>query len=268
MIVHTTLITAGPDHYWDSRSMYRRNSLALLFLLLSCMAADARGLRVIAEGFPTIAEVDVNGTLRGVGVDVLRAIAVKLKMPITISVVPWGRSLDQMQHGEADILIGPYPTPDRALYMDFSTQAIYRAKVALFALPGKQVDWNGDFSKLDGLRIGTTLAWYYGAKFQAQQPTLTIDPAIHQPDSFRMLLHDRVDLVITTESAAKATIDQLGIASQVVELTPLVDILEGHIGFSKAPDMRPVRLAFDKALDDLVADGSVARINQKYGRFY
>lgn len=248
--------------------MYRRNLLALLFLLLTWTTAEARGLRVIAEGFPTIAEVDAKGALSGVGVDVVRAIAAKLKMPITISVVPWGRSLEQMQHGEADILIGPYPTPERALYMDFSTQAIYRAKVALFALSGKHIDWQGDLSKLDGLRIGTTLAWYYGAKFQAQQPTLMIDPAIRQPDSFRMLLHDRVDLVITTESAANAAIDELGIAHQVVELTPLVDILEGHIGFSKAPDMQPVRLAFDKALNELVADGSVARINQKYGRFY
>jgi polar amino acid transport system substrate-binding protein len=232
------------------------------------VAAEARGLRVIAEGFPTIAEVDANGTLRGVGVEVVRAIAAKLQMPITISVVPWGRSLEQMQHGDADILIGPYPTPDRALYMDFSTQAIYRAKVALFALAGKHVDWQGDLGKLDGLRIGTTLAWYYGAKFQAQQPTLMLDPAIRQPDSFRMLLHDRVDLVITTESAAQAAIDDLGIANQIVELAPPVDILEGHIGFSKAPAMQPVRLAFDKALDELVADGSVARINQRYGRFY
>jgi polar amino acid transport system substrate-binding protein len=248
--------------------MYCRNLLALLFLLLSCAGAQARDLRVIAEGFPTIAEVDADGTLGGVGIEVMRAVAAKLKMPISISVIPLGRSLQQMQHGDADILIGPYPTPDRALYMDFSTQAIYRAKVGLFALSSKQIDWQGDFSKLDGLRIGTTLAWYYGEKFRAHQPTLTLDPAIQQPDSFRMLLHNRVDLVITTESAARVAIGQLGVADQVVELTPLVDILEGHIGFSKAPEMQPVRLAFDKALDELVADGSVARINEKYGRFY
>lgn len=248
--------------------MYCRNLLAVLFLLLSCASTQARDLRVIAEGFPTIAEVDASGMMSGVGIEVVRAVAAKLKMPISISVIPLGRSLQQMEHGEADILIGPYPTPERALYMDFSTQAIYRAKVGLFALSGKQIDWRGDFSKLDGLRIGTTLAWYYGEKFHSQQPTLTLDPAIQQPDSFRMLLHNRVDLVITTESAARATIQQLGIADQIVELTPLVDTLEGHIGFSKSPDMLPVRLAFDKALDELVADGSVARINQKYGRFY
>jgi polar amino acid transport system substrate-binding protein len=248
--------------------MYCRKLLALLFLLLSCAGAQARDLRVIAEAFPTIAEVDSKGVMQGVGIEIVRAIAAKLHMPMTISVVPWGRSLQQMQHGEADILIGPYPTPDRARYMDFSALAIYRAKVGLFTLPNKHIDWHGDFSKLDGLRIGTTLAWYYGAKFQAQLPTLTLDPAIHQPDSFRMLLHDRVDLVITTESAAQAAIDQLGIADKIVELTPLVDVLEGHIGFSKAPEMQPIRSAFDKALDELVADGSVARINQKYGRLY
>jgi polar amino acid transport system substrate-binding protein len=248
--------------------MLCRKMLAVLILLISGTPAEARDLRVIADAFPTIAEVDANGAMRGVGIEIVRTIADKLKLPITITVIPWGRSLQQMLHGDADILIGPYPTPDRAAYMDFSRQAIYRAKVALFARTAKNVDWQGDFQKLVGLRIGTTLAWYYGTKFAEQQASLTLDPAVRQPDSFRMLLHDRVDLVVTTESAAQAAIEQLGITDQVVELAPLVDILEGHIGFSKAPAMTPVRLDFDKALDELIADGSVARINQKYGRFY
>ena len=257
----------------DAELVHWRNLLAAFFLIASCATVDcatagARDLRVIAEAFPTIAEASPDGTMRGVGIEVLRAVADKLKMPVTISVIPWGRSLEQMQRGEADILIGPYPTPERAQYMDFSAAAIYRAKVALFAPTGKDVDWQGDYTKLRGLRIGTTLAWYYGAKFQAAQSGLTRESSVHQPDSFRMLLHDRVDLVITTESAAQATIDQLGIASQVVELNPPVDVLEGHIGFSKTPEMQAVRLAFDKALADLVADGTIARINQKYGRFY
>ncbi|HVJ40063.1 MAG TPA: transporter substrate-binding domain-containing protein [Dongiaceae bacterium] len=230
--------------------------------------ADARELRVIAEAFPTIAEKAPDGSLSGVGVEITRAIAAKLNLPMTITVFPWGRSLAEMQRGEADILIGPYPTPERAAYMDFSVQAIYRAKVVLFAPADKRLDWQGDFNKLAGLRIGTTLAWYYGANFERHRASLKLEETTHQPDAFQMLMHDRIDLVITTESAGQAAIDQLGLAGRVVELTPPVDILEGHIGFSKKPEMQAVREAFDRALDALVADGTVARINQRYGRFY
>jgi polar amino acid transport system substrate-binding protein len=242
--------------------------LALLFMVTRIVAGEARDLRVIAESFPTIAEAGSDGVLKGVGVDVIRLIAERLHQSITISVVPWGRSLQQMQHGEADILLGPYPTPERAAYMDFSRRGIYRAKVGLFALAGHEIDWQGDYRKLQGLRIGTTLAWYYGAAFAAQAANLTLDPATRQPDSFKMLLRGRVDLVVTTESAAQATIDNLKIAGQVVELAPIVDVLEGHIGFAKTPEMRNVRLAFDQVLEELISDGSVAQINQRYGRFY
>ncbi|HVI92199.1 MAG TPA: transporter substrate-binding domain-containing protein [Dongiaceae bacterium] len=178
-----------------------------LWLVLVCAAplasasAEARELRAIAEVFPTIAEVAPDGGLRGVGVEVVRQIAATLGMPITIKIVPWGRSLAQMQHGNADILIGPYPTPERAAYMDFSTAAIYRAKVVLFAQSDKQIAWAGDFQTLRGLRIGTTLAWYYGSKFNDHQASLALDPSVRQPDAFRMLVRGRVDLVITTESA-------------------------------------------------------------------
>jgi polar amino acid transport system substrate-binding protein len=248
--------------------MYCKTLLALLFMVTSITSAKARDLRVIAESFPTIAEAGSDGVLKGVGIDVIRLIAERLHQPITVSVIPWGRSLQQMQHGDADILVGPYPTPERAAYMDFSKQAIYRAKVGLFSLAGHEIDWQGDYRKLQGLRIGTTLAWYYGATFAAQSANLTLDPATRQPDSFKMLLRDRVDLVITTESAAQATIDNLKIAGQVVELTPIVDVLEGHIGFAKTPEMQDIRMAFDKVLEELISDGSVARINQRYGRFY
>jgi polar amino acid transport system substrate-binding protein len=229
---------------------------------------DARGLRVIAEAFPTIAEVAPDGSLRGVGVEIVQQIAARLGTPISIAIIPWGRSLAQMQHGDADILIGPYPTPDRAAYMDFSTQAIYRAKVVLFAQADKHATWSGNLQDLRGLKIGTTLAWYYGAKFNDHRDSLVLDTSVQQPDAFRMLVRGRVDLVITTESAGQAAIDQLGIVGQVTELSPPVDILEGHIGFAKSPEMTAVRQAFDRELDALAADGTVARLNQKYGRFY
>src|ERR1700755_2635965 len=102
------MLVVLPSGLKDIRNMICRKLLALLFFLLSCAAAQARDLRVIAEAFPTIAEVDAKGTMQGVGIEIVRAIAGKLHMPMTISVVPWGRSLQQMQHGEADILIGPY----------------------------------------------------------------------------------------------------------------------------------------------------------------
>ncbi|HVI92198.1 MAG TPA: hypothetical protein VM659_28160 [Dongiaceae bacterium] len=54
----------------------------------------------------------------------------------------------------------------------------------------------------------------------------------------------------------------------MTELSPPVDILDGHIGFAKSPEMVAVRQAFDRELATLVADGTVARLNQKYGRFY
>jgi len=237
-------------------------------ILLASAGADARQLRAIAEAFPTIAEMAPDGSLHGVGVEIVQQVAARLGMPISITIIPWGRSLAQMQHGDADILIGPYPTPERAAYMDFSADAIYRAKVVLFAPADKQIAWTGDFRALQGLRIGTTLAWYYGAKFNDHQAALILDPTVHQPDAFRMLMRGRVDLVITTESAGQAAVGELGIAGLVTELSPPVDILEGHIGFAKSPDMLAVRQAFDRELAALVADGTVARLNQKYGRFY
>jgi polar amino acid transport system substrate-binding protein len=98
--------------------------LALWIGLLSAGTALAQDLRVIASDFPTISQQTPDNKQIGLGVEVVAEMAKRMGITYSIEFLPWRRCLAMMQKGEADILIGPYRTPERFAFMDFPATPI------------------------------------------------------------------------------------------------------------------------------------------------
>lgn len=120
--------------------MYRCNPLLFLFpgplsrlfllwtVLFVCFAKAAwpatttpSPIRVGSElEFPPYATIDNEGQLTGFSIDLIKAVADVMGLPITISSNPWGTVWDELLAGKLDLLPIVAKLPERALLVDFS----------------------------------------------------------------------------------------------------------------------------------------------------
>lgn len=58
------------------------------------------------------------------------------------------------EQGQADILIGPYRTPEREARFLFSKRGFYEDALVFYALPSNAGLWRGDPNELSGHAVG------------------------------------------------------------------------------------------------------------------
>lgn len=97
-------------------------TLFVCFAKTACLAATAPSpIRVGSElEFPPYAFIDNEGQLAGFSIDLIKAVADAMDLPITISSGPWDTVWNELLTGELDILPIVAKVPERALLVDFS----------------------------------------------------------------------------------------------------------------------------------------------------
>lgn len=112
--------------------------LPLLFLLTLLTglppagAAGPRELLVVGTSFPRIYEQEEAGP-SGLGVELLRRALGSRGQGMRFEFYPWLRAQAMVESGQADILMGPYRTPEREQRFLFSPQAFYEDALVFYA---------------------------------------------------------------------------------------------------------------------------------------
>lgn len=87
--------------------------LVLLSSFLNCQYVQASEVLAVGTEFAYVFEQTPDGKFVGLGADIVRALAKQNGDTVRFEIYPWSRAQWMVENDQAQILIGPYKTPQR-----------------------------------------------------------------------------------------------------------------------------------------------------------
>jgi polar amino acid transport system substrate-binding protein len=237
--------------------------ISSVLLALCSPTVDARELLVVGTHFPRIFERTPEGAYVGLGADVVRQVAKQSGDTARFEIYPWARAQAMVEQGIADVLVGPYKTPDRELRFPFSERAFYQDRMQFFVKKGSALSWDGDYTSLRGKRIAAINGWAYGALFDQARTKLFVSNAATVENGLNMLTHDHVDMLATNWRNTEAAVRALNMVGKVVPVERVIDVQDGYFAFSKKTENEGLRQRFNYAFNSMIERGELARLARK-----
>ena len=251
---------------FPSRAMGRRTVFFVMaFFALSCSSLlfAQRTLVLATDVWPPYRIAAEGGGLKGIDIDIIRAIEKKSGITIVIEQHPWARSLEMLRSGEVDLMCGLAWSAERELYIHFLSPAYHRVQPVFYARrdSGIQVSRYDD---LAGKRIGQSSSTVYFEPFNSDISLVKITlPS--EPQILQMLSLRRIDLAVGTEPNISWDIKRLGYAGLFVRVDYVPPVRTNlYFGMSKESDAMNAIPAIERALRELVEDGTIERIEEEY----
>lgn len=247
--------------------MERLHSLALFALSTLPFSVLADTYTCVSFEYPPLIHSGSDGRPTGLAVEIATRVFQQMGHTLKIELYPWGRSLAMVKRGDADCIFTLYRSPEREQFLDYSKESIVTQTIYLYARKGSPVSFNGDFSVLKGLQVGTAHKVNYGPKFEDARPRLAIDEAPTIEQNFRKLAMGRVDVVPSHFHTAASTLELPSLkpyADQIVRIATPVENVPSHVAFSKAKNLVALRDGFDAELRKMLASSDHRRLLDRY----
>ena len=246
-------------------------AIALVLIMALCMFAGCgksdsmtleKGKLIMSTNaaFPPYEMTDDNGNFVGIDIEVAQAIAGKLGLELVIDNMEFTAALEAAQKGKSDmVMAGVTVNEDRLAVMDFSDSYATGTQVVIVK-EGSNVTMDNLGEMMIGTQMGTT-GYIYASDTPenggyGEDHVIAYDNGI---TAVQALLNNQIDAVIIDNAPAQA----------FVESNPGLTLLEGEwvvenyaIGFAKGNT--ELKEAVNKALAELIADGTVQQIVDKY----
>jgi polar amino acid transport system substrate-binding protein len=235
--------------------------------LLSALLAPGAGAverLVVGAQFSRVFEQAPDGEWSGLGVDLVRALAARAGDTVRFQLYPWPRAQAMVAQGQADILVGPYKSSDRAARFVFLDHAFYRDRMVFFGRRDGGVAWSGDYRALQEIPIAAMRGWHYGDKFDRARPVLQISEVPKLENGARMLMLGRVKLLAANERNLQPILAELGIVNQVAELGPALSVQDGYLAFPRDGRYQPARQRYNQLFTEMVERGELGRMARKH----
>ena len=244
-------------------------ALMLVGMLAGCAASEDNALNTVEAGklimstnaaFPPYEMVADDGSFEGIDVEIAAAIADKLGLELVVDDMDFNAALLAVQEGKSDIVMaGVSVTEDRLLVMNFSDSYATGIQVVIVK-EGSDVTMDNLGEMMIGTQEATT--GYLFASDTPENGGYGEDHVVAFPNgssAVQALLNGQVDCVIIDSAPAQ----------EYVKANPGLTILDGNwveeqyaIGLNKNnPELQE---AVNKALAELIADGTVQSIIDKY----
>ena len=236
---------------------------ACAFGALALPACAAERLAVGAE-FSRVFEQAPNGEWTGLGVDIVRALALQAGDTVRFKMVPWPRAQAMVAHGQADILIGPYKSADRSQQFAFLDQPFYRDQMLFYALRGSPVAWTGDYAALKDVPIGVVRGWHYGAAFDRARPGLRLDTVPKLDNGALMLFKGRLVLLAANRRNITPVLTRLHAEADVIALAPALSVQDGYLAFPLMPAFAALRERYNRLFNEMVRKGELGRLAKQH----
>jgi len=161
--------------------------------------ARAKPFIVVVNNAPPFRIIESWGGEEGYGgayIDMINEIGRRTELPLKFVNVPFIRALRMMEAGQADMMLGPTWSVERADYMIY-LNASFPAEPKVFYLAPNTKDITR-YRDLEGLRIGVLPSARYFDPFNDDE-SLTKVPVRRYELGFKMLARNRLDALIVPE---------------------------------------------------------------------
>ena len=205
--------------------------------------------------FPPYETTTDDGGFAGIDIEIAQAIADKLGLELVIDDMDFDTALTAVQTGKSDmVMAGVTADEDRMKVMNFSISYATGVQV-IIVKEGSDVTLENLGQQLFGSQMGTTSNIYCSDSFGSDH-VVTYDSSI---TAVQALLKGQLDCVVVDNAPAQ----------ELVKNNPGLKILDTAymtesyaIGFSKKNTV--LLEAVNKALEELMADGTIQSIIDKY----
>lgn len=238
---------------------------AALFLSTGAFAADK--IKIGTEGaYPPFNSITADGKVVGFDVDIANALCEKMKAECEIVTQDWDGIIPGLIAKKYDAIIASMSITDERKKQVAFTNPYYKSALTFVAKKGSGItEINADTlkGKTVGAQAGTTQADYIAAAF----PDVELKAYPTQDEVNLDLVNGRLDLGVSDLFPMMDWIDQ-GKDGACCELVgkPVLDPQYAGQGAGIAIRQEDTALlaAMNKALEEIVADGTYKTINDKY----
>ncbi|WP_164880833.1 substrate-binding periplasmic protein [Aestuariirhabdus litorea] len=207
----------------------------------------------------------------GYMIELAREITREAGHGVDYRLLPWSRSLLEARKGNVDCVVGAFrgDAPD-FLYPD---QSMGREDTAFFSLAANRHLNISSVEELEGVRIAVINGYSYGDQIdefvkrnRTSSQLMITSGNTPLARNVRLLLAGRVELLIASPNALKATLKQMSLEDAVVEVGRMNNPEELYIACAPGSDRAEyfVRLLSD-GVKRLRASGRLQQILDRYG---
>lgn len=227
-------------------------------------------IRIASEGArPPYNYLDNNNRLAGFEIDLGYALCARMKVECTFVMQNWDDMIPGLlNHRYNAIMAAMEITPDRLDKIAFSQPYVRMPSAFMVMLTSSLKDATP--AALAHLRIGVEAGGPHEGYLETVYKASEIHPYATLEDAILDLDQDRVDAVIGDKDAIVNFLENQkeGQCCRLLADVPRDPTYFGDgIGISLRKDDKALKAMFDKALDEVVADGTFAAIRAKYFDF-
>jgi len=244
--------------------------LAMFFVISATgTVCSAESLRIANEGaYPPFNSITAEGTLVGFDVDIAKAICEKMGVEPEFVVQDWNGILTGLLAKKYECIISSMSiTEERKKKVSF-TDPYYQVPARFVILKGSGVEISKE--GLEGKRVGVQRATTYANYLEGEYGDVVEIVYYETIDDHNMdLANGRVDAVLGQAYLMGKWMEKPEAKDFVMVGDPVNDV--NYIGYGAGIAVRKedeeLRKRLDKALDEIIADGTHKRIASKYFDF-
>ncbi|THB72698.1 MAG: hypothetical protein D6B25_16325 [Desulfobulbaceae bacterium] len=207
-----------------------------------------------------------NGPPRGAFIDILESVLQQANLTPRYHILPFKRCLAELKTGKSDLFIGLFYRPEREAFVIYLKPTIAPYVTKVFYLNKGRAQHIQKWEDLYRLKIGIRSGYKHHPDFDTDQRIQKYEVTTEE-QSLQMLAANRIDAVLITEETGVYLIEKLGY-SERFEPAPLR--LErynpAYIVMSRKSRLKPYIAKLETAIAELISDGTMEAIRQKYLR--
>lgn len=196
--------------------------------------------------------------------DLFSMIKNETKLNLSLRIYPWARAQKLVSTGDHEVLVGPYRSVDREMFLNFGNNPIYEDRIVLVTTKDAAKFWHKKLKDIDEQMIIVMRGWYYGEEiknFLADHKKVLYAGDLEQAQ--KLLLYGRGKFLFINERSYHYYKKRDKFFENNVLIYPNVKPLKGYIAYSKKTPNSLVE-QIENTILKLTADGRLDHLQKKY----
>ncbi len=239
-----------------------RHFLLIVVTVLFSLVTHGATITAVQDTWPPFSQKDEQNP--GISVEIVIEAFKASGHTVNFKIMPWARALNEVKHGNIDVLVATWLTTERTSFLKYSEPYLENS-VKFIKRKGDGFQYNG-LDSLSGKMVGIIRNYGYGDEF-LNSKNFKKPEANDLVTNAKKLLAKRIDLTLEDEVVAKSTLSGAGMNLTDFAFTDnalSVNPLHITVGLVNPNHMRYIK-AFNEGLAEIKENGTFERILVKYG---